>query len=403
MTRLGRLAPLWTLIAALAGCTTPDNVASGPSADLGSLRPSPTGLPTSIEASRPSPSAQAAEVAAQLKYADLSTKLSEPDRYFFSDNLISNETSFLDVGAALGKLATPGGVYLGVGPEQNFSYIAIARPKTAFIVDIRRDNLLLHVFYRACFQEARSRSHFLALVLGRELDAEHDTSETSDIGRVLELAQRADGSPEAHGRVSDALTRRMGSFGLSLTEADRSKITEIRRRFFQEGLGLRFALHESNGRTYPSLADNLRAVGRDGTQSFLADEGAFRFVQELQRAGRVVPVVGDFAGEHAFARLAEYLRADGSAVSVFYVSNVEQYLLDPAKFAAYRKNVAQLPANDQSLFIRAYLDQGRRHPKQRDGQRTATALFRIQDFSELWADKKTTTFWALATERMIEP
>ena len=51
-----------------------------------------------------------------------------------------------------------GGVYIGVGPDQNFSYIAHVRPSVAVIVDIRRDNLLLHLLFKALFESAPSRS-----------------------------------------------------------------------------------------------------------------------------------------------------------------------------------------------------------------------------------------------------
>src|SRR5262245_21197652 len=64
--------------------------------------------------------------------------LSEPGGYFDTDNLISNERSYLDVVPELRKRAVRGGVYIGVGPDQNFSYIAAIRPDAAFIVDVRR-------------------------------------------------------------------------------------------------------------------------------------------------------------------------------------------------------------------------------------------------------------------------
>src|SRR5207248_2110567 len=58
------------------------------------------------------------------------------------ENLVSNEIAFQQVIPALTRAIKPGGVYLGVGPEQNFTYIAAIRPKMAFVIDIRRQNLL---------------------------------------------------------------------------------------------------------------------------------------------------------------------------------------------------------------------------------------------------------------------
>src|ERR1043166_6685794 len=73
-------------------------------------------------------------------FAALSARLSEPGGYFDSDNLISNETSYQHVLSKMRELGTSGGVYLGVGPDQNFTYIARLRPHLAILIDIRRDN-----------------------------------------------------------------------------------------------------------------------------------------------------------------------------------------------------------------------------------------------------------------------
>src|SRR4051812_35779773 len=46
---------------------------------------------------------------------------SEPEGVFDSDNFISNETSYLHVIDDLKTRVRPGGIYMGVGPDQNFS------------------------------------------------------------------------------------------------------------------------------------------------------------------------------------------------------------------------------------------------------------------------------------------
>src|SRR3954453_7599613 len=71
-------------------------------------------------------------------------KWSEPEGYFDSDNFISNETSYLHVIDDLRQRVKPGGIYIGVGPDQNLSYIAHTRPALAVITDIRRQNMLEH-------------------------------------------------------------------------------------------------------------------------------------------------------------------------------------------------------------------------------------------------------------------
>src|ERR1044072_3345449 len=55
--------------------------------------------------------------------------LSEPGGSFQSENFLSNETGFQMVIPTLNLIVKPGGVYMGVGPEQNFTYIAAIKPK----------------------------------------------------------------------------------------------------------------------------------------------------------------------------------------------------------------------------------------------------------------------------------
>src|SRR5690349_10221818 len=75
---------------------------------------------------------------APLPFAQTIARLSEPNGYFDTDNLISNESSYLQVIPDLARRGVRGGAYIGVGPDQNFTYIAATRPAIAFIVDIRR-------------------------------------------------------------------------------------------------------------------------------------------------------------------------------------------------------------------------------------------------------------------------
>src|SRR5438552_6533893 len=82
----------------------------------------------------------------------LSADLSEAGGSFRSDNFLSNENAFQTVIPELRAALPQGGVYIGVGPEQNFTYIAALRPKLAFIVDIRRQNLVEQLLYKAFFE-----------------------------------------------------------------------------------------------------------------------------------------------------------------------------------------------------------------------------------------------------------
>src|SRR5204862_1608126 len=92
---------------------------------------------------------------------------SEPEGYFDTDNFISNETSYLHVLDQLQKQVKPGGIYLGVGPDQNFSYIVHTRPTLAIITDIRRQNMLEHLWYKALFALASNRTEYLSVLVSR--------------------------------------------------------------------------------------------------------------------------------------------------------------------------------------------------------------------------------------------
>src|SRR4029077_14217700 len=97
----------------------------------------------------------------------LSSDSSEADGTFRSDNLLSNELYFQYVIPDLVKTAKSERVYMGVGPEQNFTYIVALKPKMVFIVDIRRGNLDLHVMYKAIFEMSKDRADFVSLLFSK--------------------------------------------------------------------------------------------------------------------------------------------------------------------------------------------------------------------------------------------
>src|SRR4029453_10094158 len=99
---------------------------------------------------------------------------SEPGGSFVSDNFVSNELAFQEVLTTLTDGRKPGGVYLGVGPEQNFTYIAALKPKIAFVFDIRRQNMLEHLMYKAVFEMSSDRAEFLSRLFSRTGPADLD-------------------------------------------------------------------------------------------------------------------------------------------------------------------------------------------------------------------------------------
>lgn len=402
--------PLLALLLAAAGlgCDAPapsppasPSDGGGPGASTAAAAPAATGQPASALPTA-APVDEAAEQAGRLQhFVQVVDGLSEPDAEFFSDNLVSNETSFLHVADELPRIAPRGAAYVGVGPEQSFSYIALLDPSVAYVVDIRRDNLRLHLLYKAAFELGRTRADFLALLLGRPAPTGADPG--GDVAAVLERATALPPTAESFTTAHAALAERIASWGLRLDRADRGRLEAIHRRFFADQLDLRFALEVANGRTYPTLAEMLAATDRGGrARGFLASDAAYATVARLQREHRVIPVVGDFAGDRALPGLARVMKERGTPVGTFYVSNVEQYLLEPAVWSRWRRNVAALPRAEGAIFVRAWLDQGRPHPRQVAGHRTATILASIDGFEAAQRERPYGSWWSIATDAVID-
>jgi len=234
------LAFAWALLAC---------VESGGPRDGASLQSSTAGAPT---ASNPRPgqrSTNAPERAATVQavsdsaFAALVAHLSEPGGYFDTDNLISNESSYLHVIGTLEERGLEGGAYIGVGPDQNFSYMAAARPLVAYLIDIRRDNLLQHLWFKGLFELAPTRIEYLSLMFGRTPPP--DPGGWTDAS-VADLVAFVDDQPydraveaEIWSRVLEAVQ----SSGVPLTVEELSTIGSIQHRFAEAGLDLRFASH----------------------------------------------------------------------------------------------------------------------------------------------------------------
>jgi hypothetical protein len=91
--------------------------------------------------------------------------------------------------------------------------------------------------------------------------------------------------------------------------------------------------------------------------SFLGSEEKFRFVKDLESRNLVVPVVGNFSGPKALRAVGQYVRDHGATVTAFYLSNVEGYLRrEPGSWQAFCANVATMPIDDGSFFIRPVVD-----------------------------------------------
>jgi hypothetical protein len=293
------------------------------------------------------------------EFWELSERISEPDGFFRSnsgspDNLLSNENMVATVAAQLQARVKSGGVYLGVGPEQNFTYIAAMRPKIAFITDIRRGNLHLHLLYKALFEMSPNRVEFVGRLFTRTRPPGlTDKSSAADLMRAYLGASPGDEAVfKANLKaVTDHLTK-IRRFPLNAD--DGAGVEYVHRNFHEFGPGIYYT-SSIGGRPGSAVTYAALMAATDTTRTergFLASEENFAIVKTLQSKNLIVPVVGDFAGPKALRSIGGFLKHHNAVVTAFYLSNVEMYLQRNGVWLAFCGNVASLPLDATSRFIR---------------------------------------------------
>jgi hypothetical protein len=350
----------------------------------------------------------AAATLPESTFARLIAQLSESGGYFDSDNLMSNEASYLHVLGRMRTLGVTGGAYLGVGPDQNFSYIAQVRPRIAFIIDIRRDNLLQQLLFKAAFTRGRSRAEYLALLFGRAAPAEPQRWEASTIEDLVAWVDSTPPSPGAAAAAQTAILSTVRAFEVPLDERDLETIARFHRTFIDAGLDLRYTSHNRPPRayypTYRQLLLERDLTGKQG--SYLASEADYRFLKSLQERHLVIPVVGDLGGEHAVAAIGRLIAERGEKVSAFYTSNVEQYLMrDGVSFDRFAANVRRLPRDQRSVIIRSYFGGGfyRQHPNAVPGYYSTQLLQTLDSFVAEHEVGGYQTYRDVVTKHVLEP
>jgi hypothetical protein len=286
----------------------------------------------------------------------LVTDMSEPGGYFrIEDNYTSNEIEVGQLHTMLREEGIRGGVYLGVGPEQNFTYIAAIRPRMAFIVDIRRQAVMQHLMYKAMFEMANDRADFISLLFAKARPAGADS--TTPIQHLWELYTSVPSdSVAAQANYARVLQRLTGAHGFVFTPEELGQLRAVFDAFYRYGPAITTRGVRSGFGANRGFAE-LTGYALDGAgrpQSFLSTEEHYRLVRSLHQRNLIVPLSGDFAGPKTIRAIGAYLAPRGAKVSAFYVSNVEQYLFQDMKSQAFYANVAALPVDSTSVFIRPY-------------------------------------------------
>jgi hypothetical protein len=347
--------------------------------------------------------AQAPRALSDSAFAQLVAALSEPGGFFDTDNLISNEDAYLHPTSTLKRIGAMGGAYLGVGPDQNLSYIASVRPHIAFIVDVRRDNLLEHLLFKSLFALARNRLEYLCLLFGEPAPADTTGWGARDIESLLHYVDSLRLNTATRERVLARVLAQAERSALGLSPTDLGTIGRFHLAFISQGLGLRFnSFNRAPQPYYPDYRRLLLETDRNGRKAnFLANEADFRFVKELEDNNLVIPVVGDFAGAKALPAIGQWLRAHEETVSVFYTSNVEQYLFQGGSFARFARSASRLPRHEKSVMVRSYFGGG--HPQTVAGYHTVLTVQLMDQFAKVQAAGGFSSFYDLNTREILKP
>jgi hypothetical protein len=309
----------------------------------------------------------AADIPASLtdqEFWDFTEHISEPNGYFQSDNFLSNERGYQVVIPELAKTAKADRVYLGVGPEQNYPYIIALKPKMAIIFDIRRGNLHEQLLYKALFEMSADRAEFLSKLWSRKRpDGLTTKSSARDLMTAYDNVQPTEAAFQANLKsVLDWLTKKHGfklrpATAAGAQDGDADGIEYVyRTAFYTGGPVLTYRMGGAGGGRgggNMSTYEDIQSLddGQGVNRGFLANDDNWNVMKDLETRNMLVPVVGDFGGPSAIRSVGKYLKDHNALVTAFYLSNVEQYLNQDGKEAAFLCNVAALPLDDTSTFI----------------------------------------------------
>jgi hypothetical protein len=310
------------------------------------------------------------------------TDFSENGGYFRSDNFVSNETTFQYVLKGLQK-TKGGGVYLGVGPDQNFTYIVAMQPSLAVIFDIRRQNAMQHLMYKALLETSTDRADFLSKLFSRKRPTNVGPESTPE--QLFDAYDAVEPDRDLYTANLQTIRKQLEEqHKFKLSRDDEETITYVYGSFYAGGPDLNYnGVNGNVGRTrMPSYGELMQMTDEEGiNRSYLANEENFKILQAYERKNLIIPIVGDFAGAKAIRSVAAYLKDHDAFVGAFYLSNVEQYLFQQNDdWSRFYSNVEALPLDPTSTFIRSVFNgQGGTFQQSGYGLRSASLLSSIPD------------------------
>jgi hypothetical protein len=210
--------------------------------------------------------------------------------------------------------------------------------------------------YKALFELAADRADFLSLLFTKPRPASLTAESTAQdlMNAYWDFNVRTSELPVFRRNLEAIFHVLVTRHRLPLSNEDLNGLEYVYHSFFWFGPSITWSSSQggqSGGRaTYADLMMQTDSAGRE--LSYLSSEEKFKFLKDLQLRNLVVPIVGNFGGPKAIRAVGAWLRDRGATVSAFYVSNVEQYLRQDGLSQTFCGNVAALPLDDESVFIR---------------------------------------------------
>ena len=162
----------------------------------------------------------------------------------------------------------PASAYVGVGPDQNFTYIAALKPRIAFIVDIRRQNMLLHLMYKALIELSPTREEFLSRLFSRAVAGAAGAGRHGG-GAARPRSRRRSRTRVAFERNRAEIYAHLQQHARLQAEPDRPRRDRLRlSRVLQAGPDIRYSFGRGSGwQPFPTYKDLMTGERRAGACS----------------------------------------------------------------------------------------------------------------------------------------
>ncbi|WP_375771942.1 hypothetical protein NR798_13980 [Archangium gephyra] len=204
-----------------------------------------------------------------------------------------------------------GGLYMGVGSDQNYLLGAWARAEVLVLMDFDQSIVDLHRVYRVIFQAAETPEDFLRL---------WRQESRAEVRRLIE-----EGYPHRLERVGA-----LRAYGTARWAVERR------------------------------LKRLVEQMAKASLPCFVVDAAEYAHIRRLYQENKVFMVRGDLTAHRTVSAIGRAAAQVGRKVGVLYLSNAEQYFPYDAR---YRSNIRALPLDERTVVVRTSGQRGITHVK----------------------------------------